>query len=47
MVEAAPKPPVEPSITNGGSGFILSMSVSTGMDDGGGAGVLAAVLASG
>src|ERR1035441_5741211 len=39
--------PAEPSINRGASGFILLISVSMGMVAGGGACVLAAVLASG
>lgn len=46
-LDEAPKPPVPPSITNGGSAFMLSINFSTGMVGGVGGGVLAAVLASG
>lgn len=45
--DAAPKPSFALSITNGVSGFILSINFSTGNVAGGGTGVLSAVLASG
>ena len=47
LLEPAPKPPPEPSITNGGPGFMLSSSFSTGIAAGEGAGVFSGVLASG
>jgi hypothetical protein len=47
LAEGAPKPPVLLSITSGISGFMLSISFSIGTVCGGGAGVLADVLASG
>jgi hypothetical protein len=47
LVEGAPKPPVLLSITSGVSGFMLSINFSMGTACGGGAGVLADVLASG
>jgi hypothetical protein len=47
LVEGAPKPPVLLSITSGLSGLMLSTSFSIGIVCGGGAGVFAAVFASG
>ena len=46
-LEVPPKLPLAPDTTSGVSGFILSISLSTGMVSGAGAGVLAAVLPSG
>ena len=45
--DAPPKVPVSPWTSSGVSGFMLSINFSTGMVGGAGAGVLAAVLASG
>ena len=47
VVPPWPKPPEDPSITSGVSGFMLSINFSIGRVGGAGAGVLAAVLASG
>jgi hypothetical protein len=47
VFEEPPKEPEAPSTTRGLSGFMLSINFSMGMVGGAGAGVLAAVLASG
>ena len=47
VVDEAPAAPMLPSTASGVSGFMLSISFSTGMVGGAGFGVLAAVLASG